>query len=718
MLVARSSRIVILMSIAYATLAAQATPLLAQNAANNEPVVIQADQMDYDNRSGMVIAQGKVEVTQKDQVLLADMLTYDRANNLVFAQGNVTVMEPDGNVYFADEVELTDDMKQGVSTYFKARMADNSLIAANEAVRVNEATTELYKAVYSPCSIVCKEGGTKTPTWQIRADKATIDRNEEEIRYNHVKLDMWGVPVLYSPYLAHALPGAPNETGFLMPSFSQNNNLGTVIRVPFYYVFDQTHDLTLTPVHTSLEGPVLFGEYRQKFNFGEMKLYASGTQTDSVNANGTRDKGNTFRGHFFGEGDFILSDSWNAGFNIRRTSDDTYLRKYDISGEPLLTSRIYTEKFNLASTARRSFAVAEGLSFQGLQQQDDRRKSPLVLPSVDLFYESNPLIYNSRVSLAGNVMALTRDLGTNMQRLSMIGKWMLPYITGGGHVFEVSTQLRTDGYLVQDLALGTNRTFDGFKGRVVPQLQIDWRYPLVKRFENASLVVEPVVNAIASPSVGNYAKIPNEDSAVPEFTDSNLFSDNRFAGLDRLETGPRINYGLRSQLQVGLRTQVDAVFGQAYRLSDDPLFPISNDLNSQFSDFVGRVGFNYQPLEFIYRFRLDKDDFEPKRQEAEVNLLLNRFTVAVNYLSIRNDPILTSKQELSTGTAIRLTDTLTLSGAINRDMLRGSFTSANTSLTFANECLTSQIALTRDLTSDRDFKQSTSVTVQVLFKNL
>ncbi len=37
--------------------------------------------------------------------------------------------------------------------------------------------------------------------------------------------------------------------------------------------------------------------------------------------------------------------------------------------------------------------------------------------------------------------------------------------------------------------------------------------------------------------------IPNEDSLDFEFTDDNLFSLNRFPGIDRLEGGPRANVG-------------------------------------------------------------------------------------------------------------------------------------------------------------------------------
>ena len=52
--------------------------------------------------------------------------------------------------------------------------------------------------------------------------------------------------------------------------------------------------------------------------------------------------------------------------------------------------------------------------------------------------------------------------------------------------------------------------------------------------------IEPIVQLVGGPNNGrslNMNKIPNEDSLDLQFTDQNLFSINKFPGIDREEGG-------------------------------------------------------------------------------------------------------------------------------------------------------------------------------------
>lgn len=704
--------------------AGSGTPLVSGTSAREEPVVVTAARMDYDSESALVIAEGNVEVTQGDTIVLADSLTYDQKNDLVFAEGNVTVLEATGNVYFADSVELTDGMKRGVTSEFKARLADGSLFAARGASRLSEGVTELAQAVYSPCLVVCQDGVTpKSPTWQVRARKAVIDQNEQDVTYRDAYLDVYGVPVIYTPYFSHALPGADSESGLLAPEYRRDDNLGTVVKLPVYLALAPDYDMTITPMYTSEEGLVMIGEYRQRFDAGMMRFAGSVTRPDDRDAFGNKISGNTVRGHIFGDGIFPMDEQYQWGFNIRRTTDDTYLRRYSFNYDPLLTSRLYGEGFDYLKGTEipdsgRNYAVAQVLAFQGIQLQNDSSRSPLVMPVIDTFYQSVPLIHNSRLSLSAGAMSLTRDEGADSRRLSLAGRFELPVVTESGHIFEFATQLRADGYDVDDHTLPGGAQFNGRESRLIPQAELTWRYPLLKRFETSSLIVEPVGQFIVSPNNGNDFTIPNEDSATPEFTDTNLFSANRFAGYDRVETGPRVNYGMRSQWQFGASKFISGLLGQAYRVNDDPLFPISSDLRSRFSDYVGRIGLTYAPFDIAYRFRLDKDEFSPRRSEVIGSYADGDLGLFANYLRIGKDPVLENKHELGTGATYRLTDNWSLLASAHRDLLRDDFVVINGGLTYVNECVTINTLAGKNYTSDRDFKPSTSFKVQVLLKNL
>src|ERR1700759_1141382 len=73
---------------------------VAKQAAGDKsnPLLLQADDLIYDNRNNRVIAHGKVEIYYNDYVLLADEVIYDRAVNTLTAVGNVRMREPDGAV--------------------------------------------------------------------------------------------------------------------------------------------------------------------------------------------------------------------------------------------------------------------------------------------------------------------------------------------------------------------------------------------------------------------------------------------------------------------------------------------------------------------------------------------------------------------------------------------------------------------------------------------
>ncbi|MCE2927615.1 MAG: LPS assembly protein LptD [Rickettsiales bacterium] len=687
--------------------------------ADDEPVVLSADDVSYDQESEEVTASGNVEVVQGETVLVARELSYDQKNNKVKAKGDVSLMDRNGHVVFADEMELADDMSVGVIRHFKARLADDSLFVATRGRKVDENVTELERAVYSPCKVFCEEGRAKNPMWQLKADRVRIDEAEQEVVYRDVEMEAFGVPVFYTPYLSHATPGADNKSGFLTPELQANGNLGTVVKTPYYYVIGQDRDMTVTPYNTTKEGLVMAGEYRQRFDDGTFTTDGSITRPKDRNALGFVDRGNEIRGHINATGQFKYDADTDWGFALRRTTDDTYLRRYKFSQDTLLTSRVFAERYNLTAPSDRSFLRAQGLAFQGLTASDDSDRIPMIVPQIDMAYESAPGAYNSRLSVVANSMMLTRDDGPKSRRLSMTGGWRLPYITNDGQIIEVASRLRTDVYDVEDVTLADGRRFDGTTGRVIPEASLSWRMPFINQLsESQHVMIEPVAVLAASPRGGNPEKIPNEDSRVPEFTDTNLFEANRFAGYDRIETGTRVSYGLRSQLQFAEGYVVDGLIGQHYRGETDRNFPFSNDLDSHFSDYVGKLGVSLAPFDIAYRFRLDKDDFSPQRNEVDANFFYRRLSLTGNYLMLNDDPILSDKEEISGTATLGLTSEWQWFVTSRRDIETDFTSAASTGLTFKNECTYFTTVIGREFTRDRDIEPTTTFLFRIALKNL
>ena len=106
------------------TLAVTPTPVQAQSQEplggltapkvdSNLPMLLQADEMIYDNQNNKVTARGNVEIYYSNYTLLANKVIYDQRLNTLAAEGDVRIKEPDGAVINADRITLTDDFREG-----------------------------------------------------------------------------------------------------------------------------------------------------------------------------------------------------------------------------------------------------------------------------------------------------------------------------------------------------------------------------------------------------------------------------------------------------------------------------------------------------------------------------------------------------------------------------------------------------------------------------
>lgn len=682
--------------------------------ATNEPVLINADTMGYDQETETVTASGHVEIYQSQRVVLADSITYNQKTDTLTAEGNISVLEPSGDVFFAKHLELTDQMKKGVIEHFQARLSDNSLFSSNSATRVSEDVTVLKKAIYSPCPL-CESNPKIPPAWQIKANKTTIDTKEQKISYNHAFFETYGVPILYTPYFSHATPHADRKSGFLTPTYSSISSLGSTVKIPYYINIAPNMDSTVTPYLTTSEGPVMAAEFRHLTENGTYKLSGSITDPKDYRAPADDpDPGHRMRGHIEGEGRFHFYENWDSGFNFKRATDDTYLGRYQFGNEDFLTSRLYTERIK-----ERDYAIAQGLAFQELTSTNDSEKTPLVLPLLSSHNESSVAENGSRWTLDTNAMMLSRRGGTDSNRLSSTVGWQIPYITSSGNVFNTTLSMRGDIYQVQDVSESdSSETEHGGVGRAIPQVKVDWRYPLMKNAENYDILLEPTANLIISPYSLNPSKIPNEDSQEIELTDNNLFKDNRFTGLDRLEDGPRTNYGLRSIIRNHSGQSGDFLFGQSYRMEKENDLPEGSGLNDNFSDYVGRIGVKpIEMLDLAYRFRLDKETLEAHRNEIDTTLTYAPITWNVSYIEL-NDTSPPRKQIYSSAAA-ELSKQWTITADGRRDLEgNGGMISNSGRLIHHGDCVSFITSLTKEYTTDQDIQPSTAITFQVFLKNI
>lgn len=675
--------------------------------AEDEPIVLSADQLTHDRELGITRASGNVEVIRGGRILIADTITYNQRQDLLTASGNISLAEPTGEVLFAEHVELTGDLRAGIIEDLRAILTDGARFAAAGARRTAGVETDMRNAVYSPCNL-CPDDPTRPPLWQIKAIKVLHDQQSRRIEYTDAWLEVAGVPVAYTPFFTHPDPTVKRKTGLLAPSIGNSSDLGFIFRGPFFWVLAPNIDTTITPIFTSKEGPVLDVEYRHALQGGYLE--ADGSITE--------DSSNDVRGHLFASFRHNIDDTWRMGVDANGALDDTYLRRYQISSDQTLTSRVYAEGFR-----RRNYAVANAYAFQGLQETDDQDTIPVALPMIDFNHVGEADRFGGRTSLDVNLLALTRQDGVDSRRLSVSGGWRLPLRGGIGDIFALSAAVQGDVYHISNQRVpGEPGTFTGISGRVMPHAGLEWRWPLVKGSGRVHQVVEPIAEVVASPYGGNPPEISNEDSQDLEFDETNLFGFNRFTGLDRVEGGPRVNYGLRWGIYGSGGGSSTLFVGQSYRVKTDDTFAVGSGLEDHFSDII--TALNVSPGEIIdvsYRARFDSTDLAPRRHELNTALGVAALRLSWNYVFFdrQQGSEFAGREEISMSVRSQLSRHWSAKFSGVRDLADGGgMRSLGLDLTYEDECVVFSVDLRRTFFVDRDVEPTDAILFRVTLKTL
>lgn len=688
-------------------------------AGGQHKMLMRADQIVYDTNRSVVTASGHVEIDYEDRILLADSISYDQNTDTVTASGHISVLAPDGNVAFADHVVLTQGMRAGVLDGFKSLIGESGRLAAVRAVRTSDHITTATRAAFTPCKI-CNKPGYRTPAWEVKARHVIYDEKNHRIYYRDAVLEMFGVPVFYTPYFSHADPTVKHKSGLLVPEFGTTSTLGAFVRLPFYVALTDSRDLTLMPMFTSERGEVLQSEYRERWNKGGMWLQAAGAYNPNGGLSGHERQ---WYSSLFGSGRTPISGIWNAGYDVQLSSNDTFLKRYDLSTEDNLVSDLFVD----AVSGRSRFAIT-GYFFQDLRLGHVRGASiPFVLPSLEYTYIPQRKFFGGdfRFDLSGT--AITRDLGPDSQRLSAEMRWHLPFVTDGGQLLTFTADARGDVHHVSndnpaatDLRGLPLRTGSHYVSRGLPYLAVDWRWPFFASGQatGTALVIEPIVQLIAAPYGGNPAGIPNEDSTDFELDETDVFSFNRVPGHALWESGPRANIGLRAEAFFPTGS-VEVLLGQVFRLKPDPIFAPASGLSGKSSDIVGRYTIKFPPhIRLTHRVDIDSGDGSVRRNEVYVDGTYHRSGIELSYVRFnQRGPQLTAPREEVNGEAtIGILDHWAVFAAARRDLEEHRMVSSEFGLGWENDCLSMSISYQRRFTRDRDVPPSTSVLLRINLK--
>jgi len=824
-------------------------------------LLVDAKEIVYDRDKNRVEARGDVQLYYQGRVLEADRVTYDRDTKRVYAEGNSKLTEANGNVIYSDRFELTDDFRDGFIDSLRVVSPDKQRITAARGERADGETTVFERGTYTACE-ACRDNPEKPPLWQVKATRIIAKNSEQMLYYEDARLEFFGLPLAYIPFLSAPDPTVSRKSGILTPRYSRSSATGYRVSLPIYWAPAPHYDVLWTPSALSKQGLLNEIEWRHRLETGIYNIRAAGIfQADPreflpgpigpnyatvwPNAKNpafpflftSKDDKRTFRGSIESTGLFLINKNWKFGWDVALTSDKYFLSNYRVKSESI-NAGYFKESVSsvyLRGQTDRAYFDATASYIQGLTQNDWQKQLPVVHPSID---------YNRRFQLGGpiggelavdvNVTSLTREIADyqqlppavggrrfastaaapsrffggpallgyslgsaaadafafrfgcflyergecllrgaagTMNRASTVISWRRQFIDPLGQVWTpfVSTQvdvianrIDTQTTSVDPYRLNGNRIFGNDKQsnfvdsdqnavRALPSIGVEYRYPFVAVTSGATHLFEPIAQIIASPNETRIGRLVNEDSQGLVFSDSNLFSLNRFSGYDRTEGGVRANVGAQYTMTLNGGGYVNALVGQSYHLAGRNSFEargldstdaantgLNSGLDKTRSDYVARFAFApSQTLSFVARGRFDEESLKVQRLELTATSKFGPLTSSILYARQEAQPDLgyvRRREGLAINNSVALPNNWSVNGNVlfdldryitDRDLVAAVPTFSATrykdtpfrvssyglGITYADECTVFSVQYSRSITDAVGTQKVTSNTV-------
>ncbi len=718
--------LVIALLVAPAALLPASVVARAEEAAGGETAEAAAERIEFaadivriDTRDGKVEAFGNVTLAHGGYVLRADHVIYHEDDGEVVAEGHVEIVDPDGNRLLVRRTELDGDLKSGMIDAARLILKDGARMAARRIERDDAGDSRLSHAVYTPCP-VCDAEPDRRPLWALKAVRVVHDRKRHRLVFHKAFLELKGVPVLWLPWLSIPDPTVDRARGFLAPDIFSRDELGLVVRLPYYIPLGASADLTLTPMVATRETPAFAARYRQEFARARLRLSGSLTRSERPGPTLFSTRPAAVRGHVFASARILHDRRWSSDLDLNWASDDTYVRLYGFSDADTLASR-----YRLEGRGDDWRVSARLVGYQGLRIEDVPGLTAQALPWITAEWRAPDRPAGGTLSLSFDSLSLVRTAGADVQRQSARAHWRRRLIAGPGFVWRFDLLARGDLYRVEDAARIDDPAFagrDGTAARGIALAAATWRWPLAATSGAIYQRVEPILQFVASPALAPRPAIPNEDSRSFALDVGNLFAIDRMPGIDRFESGPRVVYGLRYLFDPGL-FRVEASAGQSWRLARlAGQFAAGTGIGRRRSDVVSRILVDLPgAVDLVYDAQFDGRTMRPRRHEIEARLRLARLSLAGGYFRIRRDlatPDRANREELRFEGDFRLSRRLRLTGGLIEDLTSDRPIEYEAGVLYSADCLELGLTVRKRRTFDRDIKPGTSFIFRIRLRNL
>ncbi len=674
-----------------------------------DTALLSADSVSYDKNSNTYTAHGNAELVHGQRTIQADDMQYtaapdgapDDAPSHIAMQDNVVVSQGDDSLAVRASTWQSDGaLSKGTLTDVQARLGKTVRLAAKKIDFNRDATSILNNVTYTPCGVCA---WADAPLWQVRSQVIENDSVAGITTHTNPKFDILGVPVLGLPYLVHAAPNVKRRSGVLPPSLITNRDNGIGVRVPYFFDLAPEKDVTLTTSLYSKVYPLMDAQYRQRFAQSALAVRGYGTYSDVIRDTGSAAQ-KDWRGALAGR---LVGSTSDATYDadVMRASDDTFLRRYNISNARALHSR-----FNYTATPsdNTQYFIA-GDTVQSMVDGDNDRTIPILLPLVEsktaLGTDALGMKREARASFA----ALNRLEGRDVQRVSGtirgekdLGEWQ------GAH-FTLFDDWRVDGYRYTAGTLTNGAAGSASAGdaaRLLPAVGARGRLPIYGQHSNGwADVLELTAEGIVAPNGGNRANIPNEDTMTTALDSMSLFGIRRLYGMDIAETGTRMNLGIVHNITQRSFGTAQWSVGQTYRLKPEHTLDIYG-LGDTRSDYTLRASYESPDGWRLWQsMRADRDSLAIKNATSALEGRYGKTSGTVAYSKARagiDANQLAGYQDLGVSMGRQVTQAWNVRVSQQNNLQTRQLLERRLTATYIDECLHSDIFVARNYTTDRD----------------
>lgn len=498
------------------------------NGQHNGETFLSADEAEILNRD-IVLLRGDIRARQTNQYLQADSATYWKTSDQLHAEGHILYFKDDLTIS-GDNAELSLGRNTGIINETSYDLPSRHARGTAESATIESKDLTILKGVtYTTCDI-------EDNAWLLRSSNLSLNQKSGVGTAKNVMLSFKRVPFFYFPYISFPIDDR-RKSGFLTPSYAHSNDNGTEFTLPYYINLAPQFDLTLTPRLISKRGTMINNEarYLSPIHRGQFDL-------EYLPDDDLADKDRSLISF---QNMSRFTNQLSSTIDIVHVSDTEYFREL---GNSLSLSSI-THLRQLASLDYRSNLWTAAVRLESYQTVDDTipdnsrpyQRLPQLLFRTVRPDEDGTLNFN----VLGEYVDFQHDDRISGSRIDL--QPSIEYPLRSLSAFLIPTiSLRQTLYTLDS----SDSIPDTHPSRSVPSLSMDSGIFLERdsQWGTSPMIhtLEPRLYYLYSP-FRDQTDIPLFDTALPDFSYSQLFRNNRFSGSDRVGDANQISLALTTR---------------------------------------------------------------------------------------------------------------------------------------------------------------------------